>query len=262
MYDVREGIDMKPSRVFRGRLIAAGVAVLGMMMPASALHAAGRRVPTPEKGPSIEVTARDVAASNQKIGSAYTALVDMWTNELRQVGVRFVAPRVMRYSGRALTPCGVASPNNAEYCPSRNIILYDEVFVAGMAKAAANALGTDGDMTGIGVIAHEMGHAVALQLGDWSRSSYDNEATADCLAGAFARQAQHDGSLEAGDIDEALFGMALAGDPTPEPTGNRRLDRVIQARLARESHGTKDQRTQNFRAGLEGGGGACLEELR
>ena len=74
-----------------------------------------------------------------------------------------------------------------EYCPNNNTILYDEVFVAGMAKTASNALGTDGDMASVGVIAHEMGHAVAMQLGHASRSSYQNEATADCLAGAFAR---------------------------------------------------------------------------
>ena len=47
-------------------------------------------------------------------------------------------------------------------------------------------------------IAHEMGHAVAIQLGHASRSSYENESVADCLAGAFAKHAQGDGSLEAG----------------------------------------------------------------
>ena len=82
--------------------------------------------------------------------------------------------------------------------------------------------------------------------------------TADCLAGAFTKQAQKDGSIEDGDIDEAFYGMSLAGDPTREPTGNARYDRMIQARLARQSHGTKDQRTQNFRNGLEGGAEACL----
>ena len=130
-----------PSKVFRGRLMAASIALLGMMLPGSAAFAAAPGRPVPDKGPSIEVTARDVAASNQEIGMAYTALVDMWTAELRQVGVRFVAPRIMRYSGRALTPCGVVTPNNAEYCPSRNTILYDEVFLAAMAKAAASSLG-------------------------------------------------------------------------------------------------------------------------
>jgi len=123
-------------------------------------------------------------------------------------------------------------------------------------------LGTDGDMASVGVIAHEMGHAVAMQLGHISRSSYKNESTADCLAGAFTQQAGRDSSLEKGDIEEAFFGMSLAGDPTPEPTGNARYDAMIQARLARESHGTKEQRTENFRAGLVGGARACLAEFR
>src|SRR3954469_11826055 len=102
---------------------------------------------------------------------------------------------------------------NAAYCYSVNAIYYDEVFVARQSKIAATRLGTDGDMAGIGIIAHEMGHAVAIQLGDESRDSYENEATADCLAGAFALQAERDGSLENGDLDEAFFGMAAAGDP-------------------------------------------------
>ena len=50
------------------------------------------------------------------------------------------------------------------------------------------------------------------------------------------------GSLEKGDVDEAFFGMAAAADPTPELTGNRRVDRVILTRAAVMAHGTKDQR--------------------
>jgi predicted metalloprotease len=136
------------------------------------------------------------------------------------------------------------------------------VFVAGMGKAAANELGTDGDMASVGIIAHEMGHAVAMQLGYRSRSSYENESTADCLAGAFAKQSEHDGYLEKGDIEEAFYGMSLAGDPVPEPTGNPRYDAMVHARLARQSHGTKDQRMDNFRAGLNGGAKVCLSDFR
>ena len=58
-------------------------------------------------------------------------------------------------------------------------------------------------------------------------------------------------------MDEAFFGMAAAADPTPELTGDRRIDRVILRRAAVMAHGTKDQRMQNFRTGLEGGAGAC-----
>ena len=136
-----------------------------------------------------------------------------------------------------------------------------EVFVAGMAKVAANHLRTDGDMTGIGIIAHETGHAVAMQLGHRSRDSYQNESTADCLAGAFAHQAKRDGTLEDGDMDEALLGMEMAGDPEPRTTGNDRYDAMMARRIARQSHGTKDQRVRNFRAGVNGGPAACLDEF-
>jgi predicted metalloprotease len=214
-------------------------------------------------GPAtVTLTARDVEASNQKAGAAFSALVIMWTGEFKRLGVPFAAPQLVRYRGGVRTSCGVMAPSNASYCWNSNTIYFDDVFVATQAKLAGRALGTDGDMTAIGIIAHEMGHAVAMQLGYRSRRSYDNEAAADCLAGAFARQAQNDGSLEDGDIDEAFFGMAAAGDPTPEFTGDRRTDARMARLVARNSHGTREQRVQNFKNGLEGGGASCLAELR
>lgn len=247
---------MTPTTVLRGRFATAALFAASVFTAVSAVR------PVRSEDPVIEVTARDVSASNQKIGMAFGALVTMWTNDFKQIGTQFVAPRIARYEGAVRSPCGVIERNNAEYCPRNNAIYYDEVFVAGMEKSAARSLGTDGDMAGIGIIAHEMGHAVALQLGHEFRSSYDNESTADCLAGAFAQQAGRDGSLEKGDVEEAFYGMSLAGDPTPEATGNPRVDRMIQLRIARQSHGTKEQRTENFRAGLDGGAGACLEEFK
>jgi uncharacterized protein len=241
------------------RVAAAAVLSAATLMPASAALAAPTVDPS---GPRIEVTSRDVELSNQKVAMAYSALVTMWSKEFQSIGERFVAPRIARYTGAVRSPCGYIGRNNAEYCPNNNTIMYDEVFVAGMAKAAAKALGTDGDMASVGIIAHEMGHAVAIQLGHESRSSYENESTADCLAGSFAQQAGRDRQLEKGDIEEAFYGMSLAGDPTPEPTGNARYDAMIQARLARQSHGTKEQRTANFRAGLDGGAKACLSEFQ
>lgn len=243
------------------------VAVLGMLslaIPGAALHAAPVVPLAPDPGgrPEVQVTEQDVTAANQKIASAYGALVRMWSDDFRQIGDQFVAPRIARYDNTIMTACGVIQPENAQYCPNNNTIYYDEVFVAGMAKLASRALGTDGDMAAIGVVAHEMGHAVAMQLGYRSRDSYENESTADCLAGAFAAQSQRDGNLEAGDIDEAFFGMSMAGDPTLEPTGNRRIDAIRHARLERQSHGTKEQRMANFRTGLDGGAGACLDDFR
>jgi predicted metalloprotease len=211
--------------------------------------------------PAISVSERDVAASNQKVAMAHAALADMWTKYFREQGERFLVPEIARYRGGAATACGIVRRNNASYCPNDNTIYFDEVFVAAQAKQAASQLGTDGDMAAVGIIAHEMGHAVAIQLGFRSRTNYANEATADCLAGAFAQQARHDGSLEKGDLEEALFGMAAAGDPTPQLTGDERTDRRTVWVMSRMGHGTQEQRTANFRRGFNSGTEACFGRL-
>ena len=242
-------------------ILSARAAALAILVSLAAMASPVLAAPIPVNPPAAELTERDVAASNDKIRAAYADLASMWSAGFTQMRGRFVAPRLARYRGIVRSACGYMQPSNAAYCPAENTIYYDEVFVAAQAKSAALDLGTDGDMAGIGVIAHEMGHAVAIQLGYDSPVAYENEAAADCLAGAFAKHADKSGSLEEGDVDEAFFGMAAAADPTPELTGNRRVDRVILTRAARMAHGTKEQRMGNFRTGLHGGAGACFEEL-
>jgi hypothetical protein len=56
--------------------------------------------------------------------------------------------------------------------------------------------------------------------------------------------------------------MSMAGDPEPELTGNVRYDAMIQRRIARQGHGTRDQRVANFTQGARGGAGACLDDFR
>src|SRR5476651_2167327 len=209
-----------------------------------------------------EGPAPDVAASNAKVRMAYGSLVAMWSADFTRHGERFTPPGLLSYRGAVRTPCGIMHADNAFYCANDNAIYFDELFVARLADAAGEALGTDGDMAAVGVIAHEMGHAVAIQLGADSRIPYENEATADCLAGAFTQQSAKDGALEPGDLDEAFFGLAAAGDPAPQLTGNHRVDRRILYRAALLGHGTRDQRLENFNTGYRGGGGACLNALR
>jgi hypothetical protein len=244
----------------RGRAAALALSV-ALGAPASAIWAAPLPTGPAPVTHSAELTERDVAASNAKVRAAYADLATMWARGFAQMRERFAAPQLLRYRGAVRSACGVMQPNNAAYCPRENAIYYDEVFVAAQAKSAASELGTDGDMAGIGVIAHEMGHAVAMQLGYESPVAYENEAAADCLAGAFAKHADTSGSLEKGDVEEAFFGMAAAADPTPELTGNRRIDRVIIRRAASMAHGSREQRTENFRTGLNGGAGACFDDL-
>jgi len=235
--------------------------LLASVVPATA--PAARPAPLqPDRLANVRLSPADVASSNRKVAVAYGALVELWTGEFKQIGRTFDPPQIRRYDGDNFTACGLIQAENAEYCPDDNTIYYDQSFVAGMTKLAAASLETDGDMAGVGIIAHEMGHAVAIQLGHESRSSYRNEATADCLAGAFTRSAQRNGSLEKGDIEEAYYGISLSGDPTLEPTGSARRDAVMQARLAEVAHGTKKQRLEHFRRGLRGGAAACLADFR
>jgi hypothetical protein len=253
----------------RGRAVALAIVIATWSVapgdargaPVSTDRTAAREVVAEPVAPTADLTERDVAASNYKVRMAFTDLARMWGSGFARLGERFATPRLVRYRGVAGSSCGVMQPNNAAYCPRENTIYYDEVFVAAQARSASLELGTDGDMAGIGVIAHEMGHAVAIQLGYYSPAVYDNESAADCLAGAFARHADRNGSLEPGDVDEAFFGMAAAADPTPRLTGNRRVDRRILTRAAIMGHGTQEQRMRNFRIGLDGGAGACLDGL-
>ena len=214
------------------------------------------------EGGITEVTIYDVRASNEKVAMAHAALREMWSSHFQDIGTRFAVPRLVRYRGGAMSSCGLMRPNNAGYCPADNTIYFDEVFVAAQAKNAAREVGTDGDMAAVGIVAHEMGHAVAIQLGYASRYTYQNESVADCLAGAFALHADNTGSLEDGDLEEAFYGMAAAADPTPRLSGNERTDRRIRRAAALMGHGTREQRTANFQRGLDGGPGACLEDFQ
>lgn len=246
---------MRLSRRTGSRALVASLVTVVALATARPLSAAPVIAPA-------DVSETAIAASNAKVNMAYHALVQLWSGRFAELGRRFVAPALYTYRGTIRTSCGVMRANNAAYCTARNAIFFDETFLARLAGAASHELRTDGDMAAIGVIAHEMGHAVVSQLGADSRIPYENESAADCLAGAFTRESEHDGSLEAGDLDEAFFGMAAAGDPPPELTGNRRVDERILARRALLGHGTREQRLANFTSGYERGAGACVAPLR
>ncbi|MGH9887867.1 MAG: neutral zinc metallopeptidase, partial [bacterium] len=139
------------------RAAAGALLALMALVSAATAHAATTGPGDDPRRPRLRVTESDVDASNKKIAMAYGALMGMWTRELRQLGTRFRAPRILRYDGSGYTSCGRIGPSNAMYCPRNNTIYYDEVFVAGMQKLAGNAVGTDGDMAAVGIIAHEVG---------------------------------------------------------------------------------------------------------
>ena len=247
------------NRITKLTALASGLIALGAC---SRTELNARRFATADVGPRVTLTAADVDASTREAMAAHGALVDMWSKEFDRIGEQFVAPRLARYRGNIRSACGVLPASNAVYCGRSNTIYFDDLFLAAQAKLTGEQLNTDGDMAAVGIIAHEMGHAVTEQLGIEFRTPYDAESTADCLAGAFARHAQEDGSLEKGDLDEAFLAMAAAADPELESTGNARIDRRIASRMQRFGHGTREQRQGSFRTGLDGGAGACITDFR
>jgi len=147
--------------------------------------------------------------------------------------------------------CGSASAAVGPfYCPIDRKVYIDLSFY----EMLRRRFGAPGDFAQAYVIAHEVGHHVQNLRGLLGRgevSSVPTELQADCLAGAWARDAQRRNLLEVGDVDEALNAASQIGDDT--------IQRKTQGRVQPETwtHGSAAQRSGAFRKGLEGGPGAC-----
>jgi predicted metalloprotease len=117
--------------------------------------------------------------------------------------------------------------------------------------------GAPGDFAQAYVLAHEIGHHVQTLLGTdqrmRSRSSGDNdfsvrfELQADCYAGVWAHEADREGILEVGDVEEGLNAAAAVGDD--------RLQRMSTGHVNPDSftHGSSAQRAAWFRRGYSTG---------
>lgn len=147
--------------------------------------------------------------------------------------------------------CGTAtSAVGPFYCPLDKKAYVDLAFY----EELATRFGAPGDFAQAYVVAHEIGHHVQNLRGALGRGEVDSIATelqADCLAGAWARDAQARKVLEIGDIDEALNAAAQIGDDT--------LQKKTQGYVQPETwtHGSAKQRAGAFRKGLDGGIAAC-----
>jgi len=147
--------------------------------------------------------------------------------------------------------CGSASAAVGPfYCPVDRKVYIDLAFYDMLRRR----FGAPGDFAQAYVIAHEVGHHVQNLrglLGGGEVSSVAKELQADCLAGAWAKDAQRRDLLDVGDVDEALNAASQIGDDT--------IQRKTQGRVQPETwtHGSAAQRSGSFKKGLEGGVGAC-----
>jgi hypothetical protein len=139
------------------------------------------------------------------------------------------------------------------YCPNDRKVYLDLAFFDELRKR----FGAPGDFAQAYVIAHELGHHVQNLEGLLRNSTGEGhnqipiELQADCLAGAWGRDAQKRGLVEVGDIDEALGAAAAVGDDT--------LQKKATGHVSPESwtHGSAAQRKEAFQKGFDGGPQAC-----
>ncbi|WP_133488465.1 neutral zinc metallopeptidase [Aliiroseovarius marinus] len=186
---------------------------------------------------------------------------EVWADLFRtQVGDTYAPVTLVLYKGVTQSPCGGASGATGPfYCPADRKVYLDTAFFTTMSRK----LGASGDFAAAYVVAHEVAHHVQNELGilmqanrirqqvsqeESNAVSVRIELQADCFSGIWAREAQaRFGSLERGDIAEAMNAARQIGDDTLQ----RNAGRVPMPHTF--THGTSEQRQRWFARGLESG---------
>ena len=187
---------------------------------------------------------------------------DVWTQEFRKMGRTYQPPKMVVFSGAVNSGCGSATSDSGPfYCSADQTVYLDLEFF----KSMKDEIGADGDFAYAYVIAHEVGHHVQYLLGTlneahdqmarygknskgYNQTSVRLELQADFYAGVWAyHDNQMFGSLEDGDIEEALNAAAKIGDDY--------LQKQAYGRTMPETfnHGTSEQRSRWLKKGLRTG---------
>lgn len=211
-------------------------------------------------GAPAELTEADQQAA-QFVSVVLADTEEVWTQVFpEQVGRGYAAPVLVLFSGATGSPCGGASGATGPfYCPGDRKVYLDTAFFSTMSRE----LGAHGDFAAAYVVAHEVAHGVQDQLGilgkanqiraqssdaDSNAISVRIELQADCLSGIWARHAEEMfGSIEAGDIEEAVNAAHRIGDDTLQ----RNAGRVPMPHTF--THGTSEQRASWFVRGYRSG---------
>ncbi len=177
-----------------------------------------------------------------------------------QLGREYRPATLVLFKGVTQSPCGGASGATGPfYCPVDRKAYLDTDFFTTLDRQ----LGANGDFAAAYVVAHEIGHHVQNELGLLGRAnqirrqvspaeanaiSVRIELQADCFSGLWARTAEaRFGSIEPGDIEEAMVAARQIGDDTLQ----RNAGRVPQPHTF--THGTSEQRMRWFYEGYRTG---------
>ena len=212
------------------------------------------RVPQPEQ----EANREDPAKRFVSVVLADTE--DVWKQVFRTGGRNYEEPKLVLFTGRIDSACGMASTASGPfYCPNDQKVYLD----LGFFEEMKNRFHASGEFAEAYVIAHEVGHHVQNELGilpeatnqrqrsDQRRSneiSVRLELQADCLAGVWAYHADRmKHIIEQGDVEAAMNAAAAVGDD--------RLQRQSRGVVVPDAftHGSSAQRVRWFKRGLETG---------
>ncbi len=184
---------------------------------------------------------------------------EVWVDVFReQVGQQYRAPTLVLFRGTTQSPCGGASGATGPfYCPADRKAYLDTAFFSTLQRK----MGAKGDFAAAYVVAHEVAHHVQNEMGvlgkanaarqrmtqnESNQVSVMIELQADCFSGIWARYAEAKfGSLERGDLQEALNAARQIGDDTLQKNAGRRpMPHTF-------THGTSEQRQRWFARGYE-----------
>jgi predicted metalloprotease len=256
--------NIEDRRGMRGSGVAIGGGGLGVVALALIVWALGGNPMDVLVGAGQGVQGGgEVTEADRKAGEFVSVTLadteEVWAEVFQeQVGQPYRPTTLVLFKGGTQSACGGASSQTGPfYCPSDKKVYLDTDFFTLMSQR----MGAKGDFAAAYVVAHEVGHHVQDELGILAKTtelrqrlgqaeanaiSVRVELQADCLSGLWAAYASEKfGSLERGDIEEAMNAAAQIGDDT--------LQRNAGQRPMPDSftHGTSEQRQRWFARGYE-----------
>ena len=193
----------------------------------------------------------------------------VWGQKFREAGETYTPPRLVLFTERVESGCGVApAAVGPFYCPADKTVYLDPTFFDDLEQKLG---GSKADFSRAYVITHEIGHHVQNLLGysslvdekratlpkaQFNQWSVRLELQADYLAGVWAHYGQQEFQfIEAGDIEAAIQSANAIGDD--------RLQKRAGGFSSPEAytHGTSAQRVKWFRLGLKTGDLSMLKKI-
>ncbi len=211
-------------------------------------------------GGAVELTAADEEAA-QFVSVTLADTEEVWAQIFEtQLGEEYAPPTLVLFKGATTSPCGGATAASGPfYCPADRKAYLDTAFFVTLDRQ----LGAGGDFAAAYVVAHEVAHHIQNELGllaeanrvrqqsaeaEANAISVQVELQADCLSGVWAHHAQARlGTLESGDIEEAMNAAARIGDDALQRGAGRTVNPDSF------THGTSEQRQSWFVRGYRTG---------